>query len=159
MELKLPPSVASKRDIIKLQREIERLLDERLQQKISQEQVGDLRKVSNSSRNLISFFEHNSVEINDENLKKVLQILEGMRQHSPVIRIAFASEPDYETSEKVVGWFRKNISPQTLVQIGVQPMIAGGCVVQSPMKRYDFSLRKHILDSSDKFLEVFNRVG
>jgi F0F1-type ATP synthase delta subunit len=159
MELKLPSQIASKRDVIKLQREIERLLDERLQQSISKEQVGDLRKVSNASRSLHAFFDHNQLEMTDDVLKKVMQHLEGMRQHSPVIRIAFANEPEYETSEQIVDWFRKNISPQALIQIGVQPMIAGGCVVQTPMKRYDFSLRKHILDSTDKFIEVFNRVS
>ena len=159
MELELPTTVAGKRDIVRVQRDIEKLLEERLQAKVAYQQSGERRQVSDPTPIVARLFKLNELEFTDETLQKVDQYLENLRQTAPTIRIAFANEPDKQDIEKIVTWFRRNIHSGVLVQIGVQPTIAGGCVVQTPMKRYDFSLRQKLLNSTSKLTEVMQRVG
>lgn len=158
MALKLPTAIASKRDIIKIQREIERLMDERLQHNITKEQTGNLREMSNPSRLLKQLLELNEIVDEGDNLRKLMQNLESVRQTAPSVRISFASEPEHAVFEKVVEWFRREIDASLLVQVGVQPSIAGGCIVQTSANRYDFSLRTHLLNSVPKFTETMKRV-
>lgn len=159
LELILPTTMAGKRDIVRVQRDIEKLLEERLQSDIAQKQGGEARKVNPPTPIVKYLFQSNKIEMTNENLQRVDQYLESVRQNAPTIRIAFASEPDKEVTQKIVKWFRTSVDKRVLIQIGIQPIIAGGCVVQTPMKRYDFSLRQHLLNSTDKFTEVMNSVS
>lgn len=158
MELKLPNTVGSRRDIIHMQREIERLLEEHLQHDIAKEQTGELRGVSKPTAMVRETLRANDMKSDTQQLKELSQKLEAVMQRAPRIRIAFANEPDSNTYEKIVGWFRREIHPDVLLQIGVQPTIAGGCIVQAGQHRYDFSLRKRLLDKTNLFVKVMHRV-
>ena len=159
MELKLPQIVASKVQLIKLIREVEDQINERTQKQITEEQTGDLREVANPSRSLKQLFELNDLEINDRNLEKVRDQLRELRAKAPVIKVSFADEPDLKITEQLVDWFRKEISPNVLIQVGIQPMIAGGMMLRTPSKVFDFSLRQFLMNNRDKLSEALHNVG
>jgi F0F1-type ATP synthase delta subunit len=46
--------------------------------------------------------------------------------------------------QKIVTWWRENIDPFVLVEIGLQPNIAAGCLVRTSNRQYDFSLRRRL---------------
>jgi F0F1-type ATP synthase delta subunit len=54
---------------------------------------------------------------------------------------SFAAEPSARSFEPVLTWLRTNIHPQAMVQIGLQPAIAAGCVLRTPNRVFDMSLR------------------
>lgn len=68
--------------------------------------------------------------------------LQFVRRTAPVVQMSFASEPSKQALRALVSWFRKNGHPNTLVAVGVQPNISGGCVVRTASKEFDFSLQK-----------------
>lgn len=68
--------------------------------------------------------------------------LDFVRRTAPVVRISFASEPTKQALRVLVRWFRENGHPNTLVAPAVSPRIAGGCVVRTSTKTFDFSLQK-----------------
>jgi F0F1-type ATP synthase delta subunit len=58
--------------------------------------------------------------------------------------MSFASEASPKALDKIVAWLRSNIHPQTLLQVGLQPTIAAGCIVRTTNRVFDLSLRTHL---------------
>ncbi len=158
MELKLPDSVGSKRDIIRMQRMIETYLDGALQQRVALEKANVMRQETMLPKEVDELMQFNQLEVNEQNLKTVYDQLSTIKEKAKTVRVSFASEPSEEVFRKIVGWFRREIDSAVLIQIGVQPSIAGGVVVHTGPNRYDFSLRSQLLGSVPKFLEVMRRV-
>lgn len=93
-----------------------------------------------------------------EDRKKILTFLESLQQRAPVLHISFASDPSPEFMERIIVWLRGNISHYTLVQIGLQPSIAGGCIVRSTNKIFDLSLRRHMQQNRGKMIELLHKL-
>jgi F0F1-type ATP synthase delta subunit len=70
--------------------------------------------------------------------------LQSVQLHAPVLHVSFASEPSAAFTARIVEWFRANVSKYSLVQVGLQPSIAAGCIVRSPSKVFDLSLRRSL---------------
>ena len=68
--------------------------------------------------------------------------LQFVRRTAPVVQMSFASDPSKQALRVLVRWFRENGHPNTLIAVGVQPNIAGGCVVRTATREFDFSLQK-----------------
>ncbi len=157
MELKLPSVIGGKRELIQLQREVEKLAEERLQARVAKREAREARTVSSPSTQLQQLLDTNKIELTDKSLVEVARALSTMRDKAPKIQISFAAEPTDEVLQKFVRWFRDEVDPHALVQVGVQPSIAGGVVVQTEKKRYDYSLRSKVVESVDIFRGVLNR--
>jgi hypothetical protein len=69
-------------------------------------------------------------------------LLDDIKTKAPVARMSFASEPSPDFLATIVTWFRDNINPHTLMQVGLQPSIVIGCILKTPNKTFDFSLRQ-----------------
>jgi len=63
---------------------------------------------------------------------------------APMVHISFAADPSSAFTAKVVAWLRSNIHPLALLQLGLQPNIAAGCIVRTTNKTFDFSLRERL---------------
>lgn len=160
MELKLPNSIGGKRDLILATRQIEKVLNDKLQDEVRAKYGAEVIGTKAGQRVLNDLLELNGIKEDDANsLKRLLQALEAVRQYAPRVRISFAQEPDQDQYESVVAWFRKEVDQGVLVQVGVQPTIGAGCIVQTNSRRYDMSLKTRVLNSTPKFLEVLRRVG
>ena len=45
---------------------------------------------------------------------------------------------------KIVAWLRTEIHPLILLEIGLQPTIAAGCVIRTTNKYFDYSIGRHL---------------
>lgn len=70
---------------------------------------------------------------------------------APNIHISFAGEASPKALDSLIVWFRGNIHPQTLLQVGIQPNMAAGCVLRTPNKVFDLSMRTY-LKTQEKYL-------
>ena len=157
MELKLPNTIGGKRDLILATRQVEQILNDRLQDEV-REKFGAQKVGTKAGQQMLNeLLEVNKLKDDTNTLKKLVQQLEGIKQHAPQIRVSYSQEPDQDLYKKTVAWFRKEIHPGVLVQVGVQPTIGAGFVLQTPARRYDFSLKTKILSSTPKFLEIMKR--
>ena len=77
--------------------------------------------------------------------------LDGLIARAPVIHMSFASDPSAAFTARIVTWLRASINPYVLLQIGLQPTIAAGCMVRTTNRSFDFSLR-HRFDESRQLL-------
>jgi F0F1-type ATP synthase delta subunit len=139
----LPPLITGPGDVGRTLLELEQLED--FLRAAGLRKGGDGIRLPKMSRTL-----ERLAELNDANLlqaaerQRLVAFLKSLQQHAPVLHISFASEPSAAFTAKIVEWLRANISQFVLVQIGLQPSIAAGCVVRTTNKSFDFSLRKNL---------------
>jgi F0F1-type ATP synthase delta subunit len=149
----LPPLITGPGDVSRALLELDQLEDFLRSAALRKnEQATKLPKMSRTLERL--------AEINDANLladtdrQRLQAFLASLQQHAPVLHISFASEPSAAFTAKIVEWLRANISKYVLVQIGLQPSIAAGCVVRTTNKSFDFSLRKNLANNRGLLLEA-----
>jgi F0F1-type ATP synthase delta subunit len=150
MDIKLPLNIISKADVARLSRELKSLSDFFIAAK-SRPAGSDL-KLPALSRSLDEVAKENNYNLlEEEHRKKLYGQLNQIISNAPLIHISFAAEPSPGALEKLLVWFRANIHSYALLQVGLQPAIAAGCVVRTTNKVFDMSLREY-LHSQQKFL-------
>ena len=77
-----------------------------------------------------------------EERKALSKLLEDLRSQAPVLHLSFSTDPPPVFLEKLIDWLRREIHPQALLNIGLQPNIGAGCVLRTTNKYFDFSLRQ-----------------
>jgi len=152
MELKMPMTIATKQDVLRIQREIRDYEVAVVQNNIRKTTNESPLAVSAGLRDLVQL---NQINLNEKNVPKklIVQLDEALRKVI-LFHMSFATEPTDEVTQKLVAWFRKEINSKILLNIGVQPTIAVGAVLRTQSKQYDFSLRKHLQNSQQDLVKV-----
>jgi len=157
-ELKLPVLVFGVVEVRRLKRELQALEDFMHQTAIRE--PGAPVALPRLSRLLDALATDNSRNLLQEDDRAELgQFLSAIEQTAPTIHISFAGDPSSAFVAKMVTWLRGNIHPQVLLQIGLQPAIAAGCVVRTPNKVFDLSLRHNLLDQRAKLMEALDALA
>ncbi len=98
--------------------------------------------VPKTSRSLDALAAENGCDLVKKDHRDLLAaFLKGVLASAPRVHISFASDPSASFTGDIVRWFRTQTSPIVLVQIGLQPGIAAGCMLRTESKAFDFSLR------------------
>lgn len=146
--LQLPVAVVGRGDIGRLLREVEDL-----QEFLSQAAIREPGKgiaLPRTSRLLDETAQANKLNLLiSKDVDTLKQFLSGVKVHAPVLHISFSVDPSPAFVSKLLSWLRQEISPIVLVQVGLQPTIAAGCILRTPNRQYDFSLRKHFTSKRD----------
>jgi len=143
VDLRLPLSVVAKGDIVRLLRELEGLdnffITARAPKSSKEPDGFELTQM------LGQLAADNKIDLRAaDQRKKLVASLKLLAGAAPILHISFAAEPSKEAIEKILGWLRTNIAPQTLITIGLQPAIAAGFILRTPNKIFDLSLRNHL---------------
>lgn len=145
MELKLPLTIATKQDILRIQREVRDYEDMVVQRNVRKMNVESPISISHGLKDLVQL---NQINLNEKNVpKKLIKQLETSLKEVILFHMSFATAPNDEVNQKLVAWFRKEVNPKILLNIGVQPTISVGAVLRTNRTVYDFSLRKHLQES------------
>jgi F0F1-type ATP synthase delta subunit len=150
----LPTLVVGPADVNRLLLEMETLEDFLGQAAFKHKRSIKLPKTSRSLDALAELNEADLLQANDR--AQLLAFLESLQQHAPVVHISFAAEPSAAFTIKIVGWMRANISSYVLVQVGLQPSIAAGCVVRTTNKVFDLSLGRFLRAQRHVLLEALH---
>ncbi len=141
--LKLPVAVISEIDVGRLQRELNGLNDFFVSAQIRT--AGTAMQTPKLSRLMDQLAKDNGINLLEEaDRTKLLEGLKQVQAQAPKLHISFAADPSPKALERIITWLRRNIHPQTLVQVGLQPSIAAGCIVRTPNKIFDMSLRSSL---------------
>jgi F0F1-type ATP synthase delta subunit len=151
--LKLPNSLVGQADTARLIRELNGLNDFFAGAKTRA--AGSPVVMPRVSRLLESLAVLNGLNLLDEAARNQLQTqLTAIYERAPNLHISFAVEPSPKGLEQILVWMRQNIHPQALLQIGLQPAIAGGCMLRTTNKVFDMSLRTHLKKQSRYLTEL-----
>jgi len=148
--LKLPSSVVGQVDITRLCRELAALDDFFITAKARP--AGTAVQPPQTTRKLEQLAKENNLSLLDEGGRNQLtKQLEEVAQTAPSFHISFSVEASPKALERILVWLRQNIHPQLLLQVGLQPAIAAGCVLRTTNKIFDMSLRTR-LNSQTEYL-------
>jgi len=84
--------------------------------------------------------------------------LEAMMAHGARVTITLAALASHRLREELVRWCRTNLKSNLLVDFHVNPDIAGGMVVRTTNRVYDFSFRRQLLANPNRFTEILDHV-
>jgi F0F1-type ATP synthase delta subunit len=155
MDLKLPIILASKQDITHVHRELSVFLDMVMQSILRMDKPVKYPAISATLRALAT---ENQVDLREEKAcKDLLLALEKLKKEAPLLHVSFPTDPAPAILQKMVTWFRKEIDPSIVIQVGLQPTIAAGIVLRTEDHQYDFSLRRHLYKNRDKLIEAFKQ--
>ncbi len=149
--LSLPVSVVSRVDATRLARELE-IMDNQLEQ---QKHGQSPAMASSLSRLLDEAAKINHLDLNQVAQRQRLQaFLKEVKTDAPVIHMSFAVVPPSAFTIKLVNWLRSEVHPLLLLEIGLQPSIAAGCIIRTTSKYFDCSMRQHLVQNKPKLLEL-----
>ncbi len=139
--LSLPTSLINQIDLARVLRELNELNDFFAQAKIRNSGIS--MQMPKLSRILDQLARDNKINLLDEADRTRLNTgLLSINKTAPRMHLSFATEPSFKALEKLIIWLRQNIHQHSLVQVGLQPAIAGGCVLRTTNKVFDMSMRR-----------------
>lgn len=139
-ELLLPISVTGRVQLSRLVRELEEIENDIEAQKARDRKVA--QKIPAMSQGLADCVELNKVDILKGAARMDLKRrLVRTKEKAPTIHFTFAVEADPRSLQQLVTYIRKEIHPQALISVGMQPGLVGGAFVRTPNHIHDFSLR------------------
>lgn len=148
----LPPSVVGPADISRLVRELD-TIDGALLDHTLRKQGGEA-KMLKTSRLMDQLVEANGLNLLQKTDRQQLQtFLQAVKDRAPVLHMSFSADPSPTFLDKLTAWLRREIHPQVLLSIGLQPTIGAGCVVRSTNHYFDFSLRQDFAKKRELLLQ------
>ncbi len=148
-ELLLPDLVITKKDAYGLLLLIENLSDRLVANSVKKETTNEIDPL------VVDLALKNG--LNELDLQAVDSIKERLRlqlQKAVVVHMAFSSEPTDAGLSRIVGWLRKEVSQSVLIHVTIRPSIAGGCIVRTNRRIYDFSFRRLLTVTRPKLVEA-----
>jgi len=155
-KLLLPASITGPADLRRIRRELE-AIDEFINQASIRLQ-GKQPSLPKTSKMLDDLASHNQFNLLLAGDRRQTREFLAALQSAPIVHISFASDPPPAFLSKIVAWFRQNVDPYLLLQIGLQPSIAAGCAVRTPNKVFDLSLRQHFQKNKSLLLERLQKL-
>lgn len=157
--LKLPTAIATKTDLVNVLRNLEEVLDTYVENSVRSQEGVDFSARSDVSSNLAALVQTNNLNVDVHTLQALKSWLMQLKDHAPVVRFTFASDPTPQFLGQIINWLRETSGQFVLMRYGIQPSIAAGCLLTTPVRRYDFSLRSKILKSGDVFARIVSGVS
>ena len=96
--------------------------------------------------------------VNATNLDQLISELEHHSKIAPSIHVILAAPAPNSIKKDIVGWCRKNLSPDILVNFQFNSNILGGMVVRYGSRIFDWSFRRKILAERKNFLGALDNV-
>lgn len=152
--LKLPDGLVGRADVARLTRELNSLNDFFAGAKTRPAGTAS-SQLPKISRLLNTLAHDNKVNLLNEDERTKLQTsLNEVYEQAPSMHISFAVEPSAKALEKILVWMRHNIHPQAMLQVGLQPAIAAGCMLRTANKVFDMSLRSNLQKQSGYLIQL-----
>ncbi len=159
MALKLPLAIVSRVEINQVLRELN-TLDDFFIGAEARKSREDSVPPPRITRVLNQLIRDNRINLMDQKDRKALQEeLKKVLDEAPNLHISFAADPAPAALEKILMWMRANIHPQVLLQVGLQPSIAAGCILRTPNKLFDMSMRAYLDKQSPYLLKLIEGVA
>lgn len=158
MALKVPLSVITKLDMLRLVREAT-AVNEYLMQAALRSGGAPMQQLPKLSRMLDDTTRANGVNLLDGGHRAaLLKELENLKANAPIVHVSFAAEPSAAFLITLVTWMRQNINERLILQVGIQPQIAAGCILRTENKLFDFSLRANFTSKREALSAMLGAV-
>lgn len=137
-KLALPDTVVTKADVARLIRDFDEYSQAVYMAELRDSQPPSVNYISPELQELL----HDNQDSlhTDQARHELLDRLRLFQRTASQIHVSFAAPPSIKVVQQLVTWFRQNVQPDIVMQIGVDPSIIGGCVVRTTNKVFSFSI-------------------
>lgn len=161
MKLQLPNSISSLQDVTALTLEVREyarwFLQATVKQRVNAGQISDAPQLTPAASELIQTW-GSKEPLSQKRLDELIAALDEFKETAPSLTITLAAPAPGDLRQTLVGWFRQNISPDTLVNFKFNATILGGMVVHYGSHVFDWSFRRQVLAARSHFPEILRRV-
>jgi hypothetical protein len=141
-QLILPAAIISKVEVGRMLNELEQIDEALLQLGLRQGGAGQ-GKMPKTSWLMDKFATENKLNLlHEADRQGGMKFLTAVRDHAPVLKISFSVDPSPAFTERLMTWLRREIHPQVMISIGLQPNLGAGCVIYGNSKFFDLSLKQ-----------------
>lgn len=152
----LPSSVSTRIDVAHLGREVEAVEDFLAQATLRK--AGTAVVLPRTSRLLEELVAANGLNLlQSTDRANLAKFLSELQTHAPVMHFSFAAEPTAVFLQRLVEWLRTEIHPLVLIDVGLQPTLAAGCILRTNSKYFDLSLRQFLRKQQPKLIELMRQ--
>ena len=160
MKIQLPDGVNSLQDLKSLTGEVQQYArwysQYSVKAKVTTVKSAPPPAVSPAAGSLIKAWA--AAEPSVKSLDELIRTLQDLAANSPRVTITLVAPAPVSLQKTLVNWCRDNIDPNILASFKFNSTILGGLVVQHGSHVYDWSFRRQILESSQKFSQVLRHV-
>lgn len=157
-QITLPERLVSSVDLSRTLRELQ-AIDESLRQ-AELRRPGEPTKLARSSTTLEDLARVNNISLTDKvQREQLIGVLKAFNLHAPRIHVSVAVEPSAAFIQRITLWMRTNINPVLLIEIGLQPTLAAGCMIRTNNKIFDMSLRHRFAENHHLLFEKISEVA
>jgi G3E family GTPase len=143
--LLLPMTVTGHAHLAKLIRELETVENDLESQKARHHDATPT--IPTMSQALADIIEINKVDITKTQQRMQLKSrLSFTKDRAPTMHFTFAVQADPESLQQLAEYVRREIHPQALISVGLQPVLVGGVYLRTPNHVHDFSLKQRLHD-------------
>lgn len=155
--LLLPAAVVSRADLTRLVRELEEVDNQLESQKARGQATSGTYRLPVMSQALSDFLAENKLDIANDHIRIDLKArLRKLKDHAPVMHMTFSTEVDPESMQFIAAWVRRELHPQAVISVGLQPSLIGGVYIRTPNHVHDFSVRSHMKESRKIIVEALD---
>ncbi|HSX30529.1 MAG TPA: hypothetical protein VLE99_01295 [Candidatus Saccharimonadales bacterium] len=160
VEYILPPALITRADLARLVREVETVDNDLEAQKARNHTTGKTGyHLPSTGRALADFLELNKIDLaNDQRRMELKEHLRVLKDHAPIVHMTFAVDAQPEFLQRLSAYLRKEIHPQALISVGLQPGLIGGVYVRTPNHVHDFSIKTLLASKRDIIMQELERV-
>jgi hypothetical protein len=159
VQYKLPAAIVSRADMTRLVRELEGLDNELEQQKARHKGESGHYQLPAMSKALSEFLEDNKLDVSSDHVRMDLKAqLRKLKDHAPIMHMTFSTEVDPESMQYLAAWIRRELHPQALISVGLQPNLIAGAYVRTPNHVHDLSVRAFMKDSRHLMIEALDQL-
>ncbi len=84
--------------------------------------------------------ENNLQEMMPQSAAILREQISQIIQSCPIVKLTTSQPLEESQQQAVIDWLRSRLNPKLIVSFRAQSQILGGVIIQTPTKRYDFSL-------------------
>ena len=144
-ELELPPIIATRTDVSRLLTEVEGVDDAYTTNSVRKKAKSKQLEEIILSKPLKAFVDMNKLDLGEAHERTALiKQLKVLKDSVPSVHMTFSTTADGESLSKLVAWFRKEAHPQTVISVGLQPVLVAGVYLRTPNHVMDLTLRKSL---------------
>jgi hypothetical protein len=161
MKLSLQDNIASRQDLKAVIQDVRKYAQwysqTAVKMKYSGAQGYELPPVSTAAVSIIN--EWNKEDpVSPKSLEDLIIALQDFESAAPNMTITLAAPAPNSLKKELLKWCRENVAPNILVDFKFSSTMLGGMVVQYGSHIFDWSYRRQILASLQKFPEVLRSV-
>jgi hypothetical protein len=161
VKLQLPNSISSSQDLNSMRLELREYAKwfshNEIKKRVGAHNPSEQPELSPAARDTLQAWKAEN-PITSHSLDELQHALEQLEKSAPHVTLTLAAPATGDLRKNLIDWCRHNIAPNVMVDFRFNSTLLGGMVVRYGSHIFDWSFRRQIMTSLDKFPGILRNV-